>query len=57
MRYGVLIGSATAVFLLVAGGAVVFRGDGTHRSDQPTPKEATAPPTEPTLAMAKPTEA
>ena len=57
MRYGVLIGSATAVFLLVAGGAVVFRGDGTHRSDSPNPKEATAPQSEPTVAMARPTEA
>jgi len=57
VRYGVLIGSATAVFLLVAGGAVVYRGDGTHRSDPPTPKEATAPQREPTVAMAKPTEA
>jgi len=57
VRYGVLIGSATAVFLLVAGGAVVYRGDGTHRSDPPTPKEATAPQPEPTVAMAKPTEA
>ena len=28
MRYGVLIGSATAVLLLVAGGALVFRDDG-----------------------------
>jgi nucleoid-associated protein YgaU len=57
VRYGVLIGSATAVFLLVAGGAVVFRGDGTHRSDPPKPKEATAPQSEPTLALTKPTEA
>jgi nucleoid-associated protein YgaU len=57
VRYGVLIGSATAVLLLVAAGAVVFRGDGTHRSDPPTPKEATAPPSEPTVAMARPTEA
>ena len=57
MRYGVLIGSATAVFLLVAGGAVVFRGDGTYRSDSPNPKEPTAPQSEPTVAMARPTEA
>jgi nucleoid-associated protein YgaU len=57
VRYGVLIGSAAAVFLLVAGGAVVFRGDGTHRSDSPNPKEATAPQSEPTVAMARPTEA
>jgi nucleoid-associated protein YgaU len=57
VRYGVLIGSATAVFLLVAGGAVVFRGDGTHRSDSPNPKEATAPQSEPTVANARPTEA
>ena len=56
MRYGVLIGSATAVFLLVAAGAVVFRGDGTHRSDPPTPKEANALQSEPALAMARPTE-
>ena len=57
MRYGVLIGSATAVFLLVAGGAVVFRGDGTYRSDSPNPKEPTAPQSEPTVAMARPTVA
>ena len=57
MRYGVLIGSATAVFLLVAGGAVVFRGDGTYRSDSPNPKEAAAPESEPALALAKPAEA
>jgi nucleoid-associated protein YgaU len=57
VRYGVLIGSATAVFLLVAGGAVVFRGDGTYRSDSPNPKEPTAPQSEPTVAMARPTEA
>jgi nucleoid-associated protein YgaU len=43
--------------LLVAGGAVVFRGDGTLRSDPPKPTEATAPQSEPTVAMAKPTEA
>jgi nucleoid-associated protein YgaU len=57
VRYGVLIGSATAVLLLVAAGAVVYRGDGTHRSDPPKPKEATAPHSEPTVAMARPTEA
>ena len=57
MRNGVLIGSATAVFLLIAGGAVVFRGDGTQRSDPPKPKEATAPQSEPTLALPRPTEA
>lgn len=57
MRYGALIGSATAVLLLVATGAVVFRGDGTHRSELPKPKEATAPQSEPALALAKPTEA
>jgi len=49
VRYGVLIGSATAALLLVAAGAVVFRGDGTHRSDLPKPKE-------PAFALAKPTE-
>ena len=57
MRYGVLIGSATAVLLLVAGGAVVFRGDSTHKSDPPNPKEAAAPESEPALALAKPAEA
>jgi nucleoid-associated protein YgaU len=57
MRYGVLIGSAAAVILLAAAGAVVFRGDGTYRSDPPKPKEAAAAPREPTLALAKPTEA
>jgi nucleoid-associated protein YgaU len=56
VRYGVLIGSATAVFLLVAAGAVVFRGDGTHWSDPPKPKEATAPQSAPALALPKPTE-
>jgi nucleoid-associated protein YgaU len=56
VRYGALIGSATAVFLLIVGGAVVFRGDGTHRSDPPKPEEATAPQSEPALALAKPTE-
>ena len=57
MRYGVLIGSATAVLLLVAGGAVVFRGDSTHKSEPPNPKEAAAPESEPALALAKPAEA
>ena len=57
MRYGTLIGSATAVLLLVAAGAVVFRGGGTPRSDPPKPEEATAPPSEATPALAKPTEA
>jgi nucleoid-associated protein YgaU len=57
MRYSVLIGSATAVVLLVAGGAVVFRGDRTHRSDSPNPKVATPPQSEPTVTMARPTEA
>ena len=57
MRYGILIGSATAVLLLVAGGAVVFRGDSTHKSDPPNPKEAAAPESEPALALAKPAEA
>jgi nucleoid-associated protein YgaU len=57
VRYGVLIGSATAVILLAAAGAVVFRGDGTYRSDPPKPKEAAAVQSEPTLALARPTEA
>jgi len=57
VRYGILIGSATAVLLLVAGGAVVFRGDSTHKSDPPNPKEAAAPESEPALALAKPAEA
>jgi len=57
VRYGVLIGSATAVVLLVATSAVVFRGDGTHRSEPPKPSETTAPPSKPALALAKPTEA
>ena len=57
MRYGVLIGSATAILLLVAVGAVVFRGDGGRRSDPPKPTEATPRPGEPTLALARPTEA
>jgi nucleoid-associated protein YgaU len=57
VRYGVLIGSATAVVLLVATGAVIFRGDGTHRSEPSKPSETTAPPSEPALALAKPTEA
>jgi nucleoid-associated protein YgaU len=57
VRYGVLIGSATAVVLLVATGAVVFRGDGTHRSEPSKPSETTAPPSKPALALAKPTEA
>ena len=57
MRYGTLIGSATVVVLLVAVGAVVFRGGGTPRSDLPKPAEATAPQSETTLALAKPTEA
>ena len=47
MRYGALIGSATAVVLLVAAGAVVFRGGGTPRSDVPKSTEATV--------LAKPT--
>jgi nucleoid-associated protein YgaU len=57
VRYGVLIGSATAVLLLVAGGAVVFRGDSTHKGDPPNPKEAGAPESEPALALAKQAEA
>jgi hypothetical protein len=56
VRYGVLIGSATAVVLLVATGAVVFRGHGTHRSELSQPSETTAPPSKPALALAKPTE-
>ena len=47
MRYGALFGSATAVVLLVAAGAVVFRGGGTARSDLPKSTEATV--------LAKPT--
>jgi nucleoid-associated protein YgaU len=47
VRYGALIGSATAVVLLVAAGAVVFRGGGTPRSDVPKSTEATV--------LAKPT--
>ena len=56
MRYGTLIGSATAVLLLVAAGAVVFRGDGTPRNDSPKPKEATTGQSEPALALAEPTK-
>ena len=56
MRYGVLIGSAAAVILLAAAGAVVFRGDGTYRSAPPKPKEAAATQSEPTLALARPPE-
>ncbi|MBV8132469.1 MAG: LysM peptidoglycan-binding domain-containing protein [Alphaproteobacteria bacterium] len=55
MRYGVLIGSATAVALLVAASAVVFRGDSTRQSELSKPKEATAAQSEPELALAKPT--
>ena len=57
MRYGVVIGSATAVLLLVAGGALVFRDDGARRSEPPNPKEATASKSEPPFALAKTTEA
>jgi nucleoid-associated protein YgaU len=56
VRYGTLIGSATAVLLLVAAGAVVFRGDGAPPNVPPKPKEATAGQSEPALALAKPTE-
>jgi nucleoid-associated protein YgaU len=56
VRYGVLIGSAAAVILLAAAGAVVFRGDGTYRSAPPKPKEAAATQSEPTLALARPPE-
>ena len=56
MRYSALIGSATAVLLLVAAGAVVFRGDGTPRSDHQRSREATAPASEPALALTKPNE-
>jgi nucleoid-associated protein YgaU len=45
------------VFLSVAASAVVFRGDGTHWSDPPKPKEAVAPEREPALALAKQAEA
>jgi nucleoid-associated protein YgaU len=51
-----LIGSATAVFLLVAAGAVVFRGGDTPWSNPPKPKEATATESKTTLALAKPIE-
>jgi nucleoid-associated protein YgaU len=57
VRYGVLIGSVTAVVLLVAASAVVFRSDGTHLSEPSKPSETTAPPSEPALKLAKPTEA
>jgi len=57
VRYGVLIGSATAVVLLVAASAVVFRGDRTHLGEPRKPDETTAPPSKPALALAKPTEA
>src|ERR1700739_3206416 len=56
MRYGVLIGSATAGVLVVAASALVFRGGGTHRSEPSKPSETTAPPSKPELALAKPTE-
>ena len=52
MRYGVLIGSATAVALLVAVSAVVFRGDRADRGVPPKPSETAAPQPAP----AKPTE-
>jgi nucleoid-associated protein YgaU len=55
VRYGTLIGSAAVIFLLVAAGAVVFRGGGTPRSDPPKPQEAPAPDS--ALALAKPPEA
>ena len=57
MRHGTLIGTATAVFLLVAAGAVVFRGGSISQSDPPKLAEATAASSETTLALAKPTEA
>jgi nucleoid-associated protein YgaU len=57
VRYGVLIGSATAVVLLVAASAVVFRGDGTHLSGPSKPSETTAPPSKPALAVAKSSDA
>jgi len=56
VRYGVLIGSATAVVLVVAASAVVFRGDGTHVTEPSKPGGTTAPPSEPAFALAKPTE-
>jgi nucleoid-associated protein YgaU len=56
VRYGTLIGSATVVVLLVAAGAVVYRGGGTPRSDLPKPAEAAAPQSETKLALTKPTE-
>ena len=52
MRYGVLIGSATAVALLVAVSAVVFRGDRADRGVPPKPSETAAPQPAP----AKPNE-
>ena len=54
MRYGVLIGSATAVVLLVAASAVVFRGDRADRGTPPRPSERAAP--QPAPAPAKPSE-
>ena len=56
MRYRVLIGSAAAVLLLAATGALILRGDGTPRGEPPRSKEAVSQG-EPTLAVAKPTEA
>jgi nucleoid-associated protein YgaU len=55
VRYGVLIGSAAAVLLLVAATAFVLR-DGTFRSTSPRPKEATVTQSESALALAKPAE-
>jgi nucleoid-associated protein YgaU len=56
VRYGVLIGWATAAALLVATGAVVFRGDLMHRSELSKPKEETGSQSAPALALAKPAE-
>ena len=56
MRYGVLIGSAAAVVLLVAVSALVFRGDGRRPSEPSKPSQTAAAQSEPPLATAKPTE-
>jgi nucleoid-associated protein YgaU len=45
VRYGVVIGSATAVLLLAATGALVLRGGLTPRSEPPAPAVAQGEPT------------
>jgi nucleoid-associated protein YgaU len=55
VRYGVLIGSAAGVLLLVAAAGLVFR-DGTFRSPSSRPQDAAVPQSEPTVALAKPVE-